>query len=62
MKIHLKRAAKDHLTLCQKWEDNWVLREAAEKQKTGTVCKICEVVAEESPKRGRIVPEDLKRN
>ena len=45
-KIHLKSAATDRLALCKIWPDtNWVLWEVAEQQATGSVCKICSVVA-----------------
>ena len=50
MKIHLKRGAKDHLTLCQTWQsDNWVLQEAAETLNANTICKICKIAAEQYP-------------
>ena len=46
MKIHLKRLATDHLTLCEMWcEKDWVLKEAATQQVAGTVCKNCLAVA-----------------
>jgi hypothetical protein len=45
VKIHLKRSATDHLTLCKKWlADNWVLEEVAQ-QAASTICKICDIVA-----------------
>jgi len=62
MKIHLKRSKTDNLALCQKWPaDRWVLEEMAHQQTTGTICKTCQVVAQQfhvkTPK-----PEDVKRS
>jgi hypothetical protein len=46
MKTHLKRLAKDHLTLCRIWcEKDWVLKDEASQQAASTVCKICLAVA-----------------
>jgi len=47
MKTHLKRIATDRLTLCGIYADkNWVLRESAQLQAAGTVCKICTGITE----------------
>lgn len=46
MKIHLRRAAKDHLTVCGTFaKENWVLVEAVHQQAEGTVCKTCKSMA-----------------
>ena len=45
-RIHLKRLETDRLALCDIWPGtNWVLKELAAPQATGTVCKICSIVA-----------------
>ena len=42
MKVHLKNAVTDHLSLCRKWpEKNWVLRTSVHTQNAGSICKIC---------------------
>ena len=51
MKIHLKRIAKDHLALCNKWpEDSWVLEELEHQQVPGMVCKVCSITASRDSK------------
>lgn len=47
MKIHLKRTEADRLSVCGIFaKGNWVLRESADKQAEGAVCKNCKSMAE----------------
>ncbi len=46
VKVHLKNAPTDHLSLCRMWpEKNWVLRTSALAQNAGYICKTCAQVA-----------------
>ena len=46
MKIHLKNSRSDHLTLCKIWvKENWVLKEFAQQQSAGALCKTCRLIA-----------------
>lgn len=52
MKIHLKYSRADHLALCKKRPKNsWTLEEAAQRQATEDICKVCCFIAVRRPER-----------
>jgi hypothetical protein len=45
-KLHLKNLPTDRLALCKIWPgDDWVVKELAQEQPEGSVCRICAIVA-----------------